>query len=240
MRPLWEATRDLHHACEAHPVGAAMASGTPPMQWYADWLQAIRVIHDEIDFSLPKILRRSERLAQDVDATGMGTDPVDAAREYADSLDTPDKVAGAAYVLTGAHLMGGEIMRRRLDGYPVSHLEWADRPAAIAELKSFRERPELAEQARQCFSALLKIMDQIKDRPRPTETHMNTTASAHQRLDRLEPKIEQIDRDVSALKAEVHIQFKETFLRVKRIEAILIAASGSIILMLVGVLMKMG
>ena len=29
-KPLWEYTRDLHHACEAHIVGGAMATGNPP------------------------------------------------------------------------------------------------------------------------------------------------------------------------------------------------------------------
>ena len=74
----------------------------------------------------------------------------------------------------------------------------------------------------------------------PIGAEMTTVASAHQRLDKLEPKIDQLDRDVSAIKAEVHIQFKEVFNRIKRIEAILIGATGSIILMLVGILAKMG
>jgi uncharacterized protein YqgV (UPF0045/DUF77 family) len=65
---------------------------------------------------------------------------------------------------------------------------------------------------------------------------MNTVVSAHQRLDKLDPKIEQIDRDVTALKTEVHIQFKEVFTRIKRIESILISASGAIILLLIGIL----
>ena len=69
---------------------------------------------------------------------------------------------------------------------------------------------------------------------------MNTTASAHQRLDKLEPKVEQLDREMTAVKTEVHIQFKEVFTRVKRIEMILIAASGSTIVLLLGVLSKMG
>lgn len=69
---------------------------------------------------------------------------------------------------------------------------------------------------------------------------MTTATSAHQRLDRLEPKIDQLEKDVASIKTEVHIQFKEVFNRVKRIEAILIAATGSIILLLVSVLAKMG
>ena len=68
---------------------------------------------------------------------------------------------------------------------------------------------------------------------------MNTVASAHQRIDKLEPKIEQIDRDVASLKTEVKIQFKEVFTRVKRIEAILIASAGTIISMLAAILLKM-
>jgi hypothetical protein len=68
---------------------------------------------------------------------------------------------------------------------------------------------------------------------------MNTVASAHQRIDKLEPKIEQIDRDVASLKTEVKIQFKEVFTRVKRIEAILIASAGTIISMLGAILLKM-
>jgi hypothetical protein len=68
---------------------------------------------------------------------------------------------------------------------------------------------------------------------------MNTVASAHQRIDKLEPKIEQIDRDVASLKTEVKIQFKEVFTRVKRIEAILIASAGTIISMLTAILIKM-
>jgi hypothetical protein len=68
---------------------------------------------------------------------------------------------------------------------------------------------------------------------------MNTIVSAHQRIDKLEPKIEQIDRDVASLKTEVKIQFKEVFTRVKRIEAILIASAGTIISMLGAILLKM-
>lgn len=69
---------------------------------------------------------------------------------------------GAIYVLTGAHLMGGEIMRRRLVGFPVNHLQWEDRQLAINELRKFRERSELVDQARACFQALLDMMDEIQ------------------------------------------------------------------------------
>ena len=68
---------------------------------------------------------------------------------------------------------------------------------------------------------------------------MTTVASAHKRLDKLEPKIEQIDKDVASLKTEVRIQFKEIFVRVKRIEALLIGSAGAIISMLTAILIKM-
>ena len=68
---------------------------------------------------------------------------------------------------------------------------------------------------------------------------MTTTLIAHKRLDKLEPKIEQMDRDIASLKTEVKIQFKEIFVRIKRIEALLIGSAGAIISMLVAILLKL-
>lgn len=160
--PLWEATRDLHHACEAHPVGAAMASGAPPMQWYADWLSALFILHWHIDPTLDPVLWRMERVRNDLVDTGADIRQIVAAHDFGMSLQNEKDRVGAAYVLTGAHLMGGEIMRRRLVGYPTSHLEWDDRKAALAELMKFREREDVSQEARNCFQALLNIMDEIK------------------------------------------------------------------------------
>jgi hypothetical protein len=161
MGPLWEATRDLHHACEAHGVGAAMASGAPPAEWYTQWLQALHTIHSVVDPTLHPVLHRVKRLEQDIEAMKIDVPQSNAAAQYAQSLTTDEALAGAAYVLTGAHLMGGEIMRRRLTGYPTTHLEWDDRNIALAELKTLRSRPDIAEPARACFAALLAVMDEI-------------------------------------------------------------------------------
>ena len=60
-----------------------------------------------------------------------------------------------------------------------------------------------------------------------------TVASAHSRIDGLE-------KEVIEIKTEVKIQFKDLFGRVKRLEAIMLGAAGSIIALLVTVLMKMG
>lgn len=172
MKPLWEHTRDLHHACEEHVVGAAMATGSPPVEWYADWLGALEAIHSVVDDDLPRILWRTDRVSADIIAGGIEPLRLDAAWNYVHAISN-DAIAraGAAYVLTGAHLMGGEIMRRRLEGYPTSHLEWDDRPAAIAELKKMRENGEIAESARDCFKALLAVMDEILERRGTGATH---------------------------------------------------------------------
>jgi tetrahydromethanopterin S-methyltransferase subunit G len=59
-----------------------------------------------------------------------------------------------------------------------------------------------------------------------------TVSSAHTRIDNLE-------KEVVAIKTEVKIQFKDLFGRVKRLEAILIGGTGAIIVMLLTVLSKM-
>lgn len=60
-----------------------------------------------------------------------------------------------------------------------------------------------------------------------------TVASAHQRIDGLE-------KQIVAIETEMRIQFKDLFNRVKRLESIMIAATGAIILLLISILVKMG
>ena len=60
-----------------------------------------------------------------------------------------------------------------------------------------------------------------------------TAAAAQERIDGLE-------KEVVAIKTEVRIQLKDLFGRVKRLESIMLAATGSIIALLVAVLTKMG
>jgi|TARA_B110000093_G_scaffold136091_1_gene145828 hypothetical protein len=59
-----------------------------------------------------------------------------------------------------------------------------------------------------------------------------TVASAHRRIDGLE-------KEVIAIQTEMRIQFKDLFGRVKRMESIMLAATGAIIALLVAVLTKM-
>jgi|TARA_R110002096_G_scaffold138927_1_gene292991 hypothetical protein len=59
-----------------------------------------------------------------------------------------------------------------------------------------------------------------------------TVSSAHERIDGLE-------KEVIAIQTEMRIQFKDLFGRVKRMESIMLAATGAIIALLVAVLTKM-
>ena len=59
-----------------------------------------------------------------------------------------------------------------------------------------------------------------------------TVASAHERIDGL-------SLDMVELKTETKIQFKDLFTRVKRLEAIFIAAAGTQFAMILMVLLKM-
>ena len=53
----------------------------------------------------------------------------------------------------------------------------------------------------------------------------STVAKAHERLD-------SVEKDLIAIKTQIDIQFKEIFIRIKRLEGLLIGSSAAIILML--------
>ena len=59
-----------------------------------------------------------------------------------------------------------------------------------------------------------------------------TVSSAHERIDGLE-------KEIVAIKTEVKIQFKDLFGRVKRLESIMIAATGATLVLLFTILSKM-
>lgn len=158
---LHSATKELHHACEAHPVGAAMATGTPPIQWYGSWLSALLVIHSYLDFTMPIAARRAPQLASDLQKIKCPIYTPPAAYKYIQSLNNLNDEKGGSYVLTGAGLMGGAIMKKRLIDYPTLHLDFADKPTALDFLRRLRNDEELIDAAKHCFSALLEVMDEI-------------------------------------------------------------------------------
>lgn len=157
-----EYTKELHHACEHHPVGNSFSKGNPPELWYAKWIKALHQIHSKIDAHSDPILERVPRLEEDLNSYNFTVKPLKAAEKYVNALTNESAINGAIYVLTGAHLMGGELMRKRMVGYPTKHLEWDNRKNAIDILCKLRELEGIGDDARNCFLALLEIMDEIE------------------------------------------------------------------------------
>ena len=55
----------------------------------------------------------------------------------------------------------------------------------------------------------------------------------------LSTKVNDLDTRTARLETETSIQFKDLFIRVKRIESILIGTSGAIVLLLISIIMRM-
>jgi heme oxygenase len=158
---LYDATRDLHHACEAHPLGQAMVSGsiTPP-QW-AQWLWAMRVLHQVVDAALPDHMERHGALTADLAALPKPC-ASRAAMRFALDLIGQD-TTGAAYVLHGAHCSGGRVLAPKMAkrGLPTAHTSYRDADAVRAWLGGVRGQEQYADQARATFACLLAVMDEI-------------------------------------------------------------------------------
>ena len=165
-QPLWESTRDLHHACEQHPIGATMSAGTVSEQVWCDWLEAMRVIHVAIDKWVPPYVQVSGELTLDlVDMLPLTPRPLLAAHALAASLTSPERACGAAYVLVGAHRRGGQMMERSFAkagrSLPNRHVRFQDPAAAEAFVKALRLKGVLTSAARDTFQCLLDTMNEI-------------------------------------------------------------------------------
>jgi len=165
-QPLWESTRDLHHACEAHPIGSTMSAGTVSDQVWCDWLNAMRIVHVAIDKWVPPYVQVAGELTLDlVDMLPLTPRPVLAPHALAASLTTPERACGAAYVLVGAHRRGGQMMERTFAKtgrtLPNRHVKFHDPAAAEAFVKTLRLKGVLTEAARDTFQCLLDTMDEI-------------------------------------------------------------------------------
>ena len=158
---LRELTRPAHHAAEQHPVGAAMADGTISADWWSLWCAALLPVHAILDLHSPASIHRTAELISDLHA-GPVVPISQEALAYARTLTTPDAIDGAVYVFTGAHLMGGAVIAKRVgDRLPCAHLHWADRRQAIADWSPLRGRWQLQAQADAAFSAIGRIMEDI-------------------------------------------------------------------------------
>lgn len=169
MRPLWEATRDLHHRAEQHPVAKRMMDGSITAQEWADWLHAMWVIHQAIDPHVPACARRSHAFVQDLAALlPVVPNTSKAATRYAAGLTDAGGILGAAYITVGAHRRGGRVIERALRErgvhLPHAHIEF-DQPKEVERLISqWRDMPLLEQGARRAFSALYDVMEEIEGR----------------------------------------------------------------------------
>ncbi len=155
-------TKDLHHSAERHPIGAAMADGSISERWWVDWIQALLTIHTELDQHLPKSLHRVQELAKDLSESSIIPNINQSAISYVATLTNPIAIQGAAYVFTGAHLMGGAITDRALDGrLPCNHLRWHSRQQSLTDWKPFRNKLELKDEANRAFKTVINILDEI-------------------------------------------------------------------------------
>jgi hypothetical protein len=159
---LFDATRDLHHACEQHRMGQAMVSGSiTPHQW-ADWLWAMRALHEVVDLALPEHMHRHVAFCADLAALPSAR-ASHAALAFAGSLVGCD-TTGAAYVLHGAHCSGGRVLAPKMAkrGLPTAHTSYRDSESVRAWLGVVRGQEQHTTQARQTFACLLGVMDEIK------------------------------------------------------------------------------
>jgi len=166
---LYAATRDLHHACEAHPLGQRMSAGTVSSQQWADWLAAFRAIHAAMDPHLDQHLARVAYLDDDLGilaANGILSVEPKAARIFSESLTDNYKLLGAAYVLHGAHRRGGAVLAKRMGavGLPTLHVNYPLPQLTEVFIKDLRMRYDLVDAATAAFQALLSSMGEIWDR----------------------------------------------------------------------------
>lgn len=169
QQPLWETTRDLHHACEEHPLGQMMSNATVTDQDWCDWLGVFHKIHTAIDPWVPPYVQVAGALTLDlIDMLPLTPRPVMAVETYVSTLTTAERVGGAAYVLIGAHRRGGQVMERRFADagrtLPMRHVRFHDPVAAEAFVKELRLMGELSDAARAAFQCLLDAMEEINAR----------------------------------------------------------------------------
>lgn len=164
MTDLYEATKDLHHACEQHPVGQRMSDGAITPQQWSDWLGAFRRLHWTADSAVPGGMRREKLFRADLSVLPQPARSVAVVKF--EKLLEGEKPIGLAYVLHGAHRSGGRVLAPRMAkrGLPSLHVIYRDAGEAKLWVEQARGRGEFAEQARAAFRCLLSVMDEIEGR----------------------------------------------------------------------------
>jgi hypothetical protein len=167
---LYESTKDLHHVCEQHPFGQLMSGKVDgkfiTRQQWSDWLWSLKLLHEIVDFDLPYHMKRYDFFCNDLKYLPQPR-PNTAALKYSVELCSRYKngrsIAGAAYVLHGAHFSGGRVMLPILTAneFPCSHIVYSNSKDARSWLYTVREQESEIEIARKTFYTLLCIMSEI-------------------------------------------------------------------------------
>lgn len=166
---LYTETIEIHHNAQKHPFGKRLAGGTLSEQEYADWIGALWQIYSELDTYLPTYLKRTPDLTMDI----ASLEPIVphhslAAEAYLRTMNTANDYAGLAYTVVGANCRGGQLIKKQVEplGYPVDYVTFTPENLDLAEkwLKNMRNRVGVAESAKNAFSALKVVMDEIQFR----------------------------------------------------------------------------
>lgn len=174
---LFKETTSLHHDAEKHPFGDAMSKGELNEQQWADWLGAMLQVYVALDPYLPDSLKRSKDLFSDL--LVLSSDEIYPAYSFTASdvaasiIDGPTNVgyvAGVSYILSGANLRGGQIIRKAFEkrDFPCSHLVFDDATRENAEvwLDTLRSSKGslVIKGAQDAFSDMIDVMDEIWNR----------------------------------------------------------------------------
>lgn len=164
---LYEATKELHHSAEEHPLAKAMMNGSISQQEWCDWVYSMWVIHTALDPFVPECARRAPELTRDLwQMLPIEPRQLTKAKEFAATLNNPVIIGGAAYIFIGAHRRGGRVIKKAMEDagrtdLPNNHVIFSDSQASELFVRELRNYPELAPGAKLAFSATISIMDEI-------------------------------------------------------------------------------
>ena len=174
---LFKETIQLHHEAESHEFGAAMSKGELSEKQWADWMGALSQLYVVIDPYLPEPLKRTRDLFNDLlELSSKEIYPTysfhaaDVAGSITDGATNVGYIAGMCYILAGANLRGGQIVRKAVEkrSFPCSHLMFneedvASKETAMEWLDNLRASTgtEVIKGAQDAFADMIDIMEEI-------------------------------------------------------------------------------
>jgi len=165
---LHEGTKHLHHAVEHTTyLGRVMTAHEPNACEYMWWLGMKMPIYSRLGLtnSAPEALSTASKIMDDmIILQRKYSVPIhlhQTTRHFAATLNTTEKLLGAAYVTIGGASTGGRIIREKVAHlFPVTNFYFYDENKVTAFVKSLRDRKELVQPARECFQAYLEACNQ--------------------------------------------------------------------------------